>query len=151
MLGVACSSLRHDSSMDLTAEAEGLAIDPKLLAQLENLEGQCNPDFECLIAFFGFHLKVKGVTGASIFCIHTPFDLVKGTVVDGLHTLVYGLCFCVSFTGSEMRSWILFYSFPDLLGVLPQPFFSHLTLLVAALHILWADKIIKTVPPVKTL
>ena len=32
--------------MDLTAEAEGLAIDPKLLAQLENLEGQCNPDFD---------------------------------------------------------------------------------------------------------
>lgn len=99
MLGVACSSLRHDSSMDLTAEAEGLAIDPKLLAQLENLEGQCNPDFECLIAFFVFHLKVKGVRGASIFCIHTPFDLVKGTVVDGLHAI------CIGVVHQLLRLW----------------------------------------------
>ena len=32
--------------MDLTTEAEDVVIDPKLLAQLENLESQCNPDFD---------------------------------------------------------------------------------------------------------
>ena len=38
---VACSSFHHDSVMDSTAKAE-----PKLLAQLENLESQYNPDFD---------------------------------------------------------------------------------------------------------
>ena len=48
MLAVACrsSSLLHESAMDSTTEAEDLVIDPKLLAQLENLESQCNPDFD---------------------------------------------------------------------------------------------------------
>ena len=32
--------------MDSTTEAEDLVIDPQLLAQLENLESQCNPDFD---------------------------------------------------------------------------------------------------------
>ena len=41
---VAC--LHHDSVMDLTAEAENLAIDQKLLAHPEDLEGQYNPDFD---------------------------------------------------------------------------------------------------------
>ena len=47
MLAVACRSrsLLHDSVMDSTTEAEDLGIDPQLLAQLENLESQCNPDF----------------------------------------------------------------------------------------------------------
>ena len=31
--------------MDSTAKAENLAIDPKMLAWLENLESQWNPDF----------------------------------------------------------------------------------------------------------
>ena len=36
------SALRHDSAIDLTVEAENLAIDPKLLGQLENLERSQN-------------------------------------------------------------------------------------------------------------
>ena len=32
--------------MNSTTEAEDLVIDPKLLEQLENLESQCNPDFD---------------------------------------------------------------------------------------------------------
>ena len=48
MLAIASrsSSLLHDSAIDSTAEAQDLVIDPKLLAQLENLESQCNPDFD---------------------------------------------------------------------------------------------------------
>ena len=34
---VACSSLHHDSAMDLTTKAENLVIYQKFLAQLENL------------------------------------------------------------------------------------------------------------------
>ena len=36
------SALHHDSAIDLTVEAENLAIDPKLLGQLENLERSQN-------------------------------------------------------------------------------------------------------------
>ena len=36
------SALHHDSAIDSTIEAENLAIDPKLLGQLENLERSQN-------------------------------------------------------------------------------------------------------------
>ena len=36
------SALHHDSAIDSTVEAENLAIDPKLLGQLENLERSQN-------------------------------------------------------------------------------------------------------------
>ena len=32
--------------MDSTTEAEDIVTDPKLLAQLENLQSKCNPDFD---------------------------------------------------------------------------------------------------------
>ena len=38
------TSLRHDSAMD--SSTEDPVIDPKLLAQVDNLETQYNPDFD---------------------------------------------------------------------------------------------------------
>ena len=32
-----------------------------------------------------------GVKGASVLCLHPPFNLVKGMVVDTLHTLFLGV------------------------------------------------------------
>lgn len=29
--------------------------------------------------------------GASVLCIHQPFNLVKGTVIDGLHSIFIGV------------------------------------------------------------
>ncbi len=43
--------------------------------------------------------------------------------------------------GSEYRSWLLFYSLPVLSGLLPDPYFTHLSLLVAAMCIYHADEI----------
>ena len=65
----------------------------------------------------------KGNYFVIIFIVDTNYDL-------GIH-----------FTGSEMRSWILFYSLPVLFGVLPEPYFSHFALLVAGLRIVLGDAI----------
>jgi hypothetical protein len=43
--------------------------------------------------------------------------------------------------GSEMRNWLLFYSLPVLNGVLPNPYLSHYSLLVAGLLLLTSDRI----------
>ena len=40
-----------------------------------------------------------------------------------------------------MRNWLLFYSLPVLNGVLPNPYFSHYSLLVAGLLLLTSDRI----------
>ena len=41
--------------------------------------------------------------------------------------------------GSELRSWILFYSLPVLFGILPEPYFMHYALLFASVHVLMSD------------
>ena len=40
-----------------------------------------------------------------------------------------------------MRNWLLFYSLPVLKGVLPNPYLSHYSLLVAGLLLLVSDRI----------
>ena len=41
--------------------------------------------------------------------------------------------------GSEHRSWILYYCLPVLRDILPLPYFKHLSLLVASIHVLLSD------------
>lgn len=48
---------------------------------------------------------------------------------------MYGIIF---YPASE---WLLFYCIPVLKGILPQPFFDHLQLLVCSMHILLSDTI----------
>lgn len=43
--------------------------------------------------------------------------------------------------GSELRSWLLYYSLPVLVDVLPLVHFKHYSLLVASMHILTSDNI----------
>ena len=45
------------------------------------------------------------------------------------------------FPAPEYRSWLLCYSLPVLHGLLPDPYFTHYALLVAAMHILLYDAI----------
>ena len=40
------------------------------------------------------------------------------------------------FAGSELKSWLLYYSVRVLYGVLPADYFAHYSLLVAAIHVL---------------
>ena len=35
-------------------------------------------------------LQAMGIKGASIVCIHRPFDLSKGVAIDDLHALLLG-------------------------------------------------------------
>lgn len=51
----------------------------------------------------------------------------------------YILTLCL--VGSEVRSWLLYFSLPVLDGILPVVYFRHLSLLIAALHILTSDYI----------
>lgn len=66
---------------------------------------------------------------------------------SGKVVLMYKKCFELLMCGfvctlaSEYRSWLLYYSLPVIHGVLPEPFFTHYTLLVAALHILLSTSI----------
>lgn len=43
--------------------------------------------------------------------------------------------------GSELKSWLLYYSLPVLKGILPLPYYSHYGLLVRSVHILTSDSI----------
>ena len=36
-------------------------------------------------------LQVKGVKGASILALHSPFNLCRGVVIDSLHCLFLGV------------------------------------------------------------
>ena len=47
-------------------------------------------------------------------------------------------------TGSELRSWLFYYSLPVLHGVLPATYLSHFALLVAGIYIFNSDCITKT-------
>lgn len=42
---------------------------------------------------------------------------------------------------SEYRSWVLYFSLPVLNGLLPEPYYTHYTLLVAAVHTLLSSSI----------
>ena len=46
------------------------------------------------------------------------------------------LLLLLCFTASEYCSWVLYLSLPVLEGLLPEPYFTHYSLLVAAMHIL---------------
>ena len=41
--------------------------------------------------------------------------------------------------GSELRSWLLFYSLPVLFNILPTPYYDHLVLLVSSIYTLTSD------------
>lgn len=51
------------------------------------------------------------------------------------------LIICIHVLGSECRSWVLFYSLPVLLDILPMEHLSHYALLVASIHMLLSDRI----------
>jgi hypothetical protein len=44
-------------------------------------------------------MPVKGVKGASVLCLHHPFDLARGCVIDNLHTLYLGV------TLTQLKLW----------------------------------------------
>ena len=44
-------------------------------------------------------------------------------------------------TASEYRSWLLHFSLPVLYNILPEPYFTHYSLLVAAMHIMLGKNI----------
>lgn len=50
------------------------------------------------------------------------------------------MCFN-NIAGSELQAWLLYYSLPVLHGILPSPYLAHLSLLVAAVHILMSARI----------
>ena len=36
-------------------------------------------------------VQVKGIKGASVFFLHSPFDVVKGVAIDSLHIIFLGV------------------------------------------------------------
>ena len=50
-------------------------------------------------------IQVKGVKGASILCLHQPFDLALGCTVENLHTIYLGvaLLLCKLWFGKENK------------------------------------------------
>lgn len=62
----------------------------------------------------------------------------------GMHYICWGgvtyMC-CFIPSASEYRSWVLYFSLPVLQGILPDPFFTHYALLVAAMQLLLSDSI----------
>lgn len=47
--------------------------------------------YNVVVFLIQFIYQIKGVKGASVLCIHQPFNLVKGTVIDGLHSIFIGV------------------------------------------------------------
>ena len=64
---------------------------------------------------------------------HIQSESVDHCVYTYIHNIIL--------LGSEMRNWLLFYSLPVLNGVLPNPYLSHYSLLVAGLLLLTSDQI----------
>ena len=64
----------------------------------------------------------KGIVGIRIFVI-----IIHHAYLLYLHV------------ASEFRSWLLYYSLPVLHRILPDPYFTHYSLLVAAMHLLLSD------------
>ena len=57
------------------------------------------------------------------------------------------ILFCIfthTYEASEFRSWLLYYSLPVLCGILPDPYFTHYSLVVAAIHLLLSETITDT-------
>lgn len=67
--------------------------------------------------------------------------LLRIQVPDVISQVPKGLNDLGHWKGSELRSWILFFAQPVLFGILPAPYFNHLALLVASLHLLWGDTV----------
>ena len=98
-------------------------------------------------------------TGKVITCVHTP----ENVCVHALCVFPYGcilrvycmfcVCACTTlciiiitaslffFTASEYYCWVLYLSLPILEGLLPDPYFTHYSLLVAGMHILLGQSI----------
>lgn len=71
----------------------------------------------------------------------TPKSLVefkrwKGNSLNDCNLMVTSIVLLI---GSELKSWLLFYSLPVLKDVLPLPYYKHYSLLVASIHILASD------------
>ena len=79
-----------------------------------------------------FNRAVKGLTNVKYWKGETFYECM-------CNTHLMGLSFHSS--ASEYRSWVLYFSLPVLHGILPDPFFSHYSLLVAATHILLGESI----------
>ena len=76
------------------------------------------------------------------FISRTPRSLEEFNRWKGNCNCIFiGFFNCFYAAGAELRNWLLFYCLPVLSGILPQPFFGHLALLVAAIYIYSAQKI----------
>ncbi|KAG0436716.1 hypothetical protein HPB47_017793 [Ixodes persulcatus] len=78
-------------------------------------------------------VPINGYEGPSPTVKLPHFDLVWGFTVDYMHAVLLG--------ASEWRHWLLFYSLPCTLDVLPQQYWAHLKQLVEAVHILLSDQL----------
>lgn len=47
--------------------------------------------FEPIRILFLLPMQVKGIKGASILIVHSPFDMVKGVAIDSLHVFFLGV------------------------------------------------------------
>ena len=92
------------------------------------------------------YLQIK-VCDEKLLSIHVP-DIISRTP-KSLHDfkkwkgiiVVYKKLTYHFNAGSELRSWLLFYSIPILSDALPQVYLSHYALLVSSVHILLSDAI----------
>lgn len=71
-----------------------------------------------------------------------------GIIVNACYATVLQLhhpptryCLLITVIGSELKSWLLYYSLPVLNDILPQTFLVHYGLLVRSVHILASDSI----------
>lgn len=75
---------------------------------------------------------IKHWKGGNSDC-HRYIELRLTVVRLELYTCVY--------LGSELRNWLMFFSIPVLHGILPNPYLTHFSLLVAAILILSSENI----------
>lgn len=68
------------------------------------------------------------------------------TLVNTEYDHFSGCCLFSPFPtlGSQLRSWLLYYSLPTLKGILPQVYMNHYALFVAAIHIFLSEEITET-------
>lgn len=64
--------------------------------------------------------------------------------MERFYCIKFSACFQTYSTGSEHRSWVLFYSLPVLKDVLPTVYYEHYSKFVVALHVLWSDGIVES-------
>lgn len=84
---------------------------------------------------FVYHMISKGHWKA---LITSSTGRVCAVDHDSPYTALH-MCLCLIFPASDYGSWLLHYSLPVLQGILPDPYFTHYCLLVAAMHVFLAD------------